>query len=287
MSSSSTRQNRAEAAFHRHKESGEKYKVGTESMTVDDKLKFLKEIGKPELIDLFKEWKPRTSARKQRGAPLDQRVSITVTSTERALLDQELRQIKAAGEKTGMSQFIRNRAIGSADINGWKDTAEKALREIEDTVTNQSKLRKEKTTLITLMDEEGDDESAFIYEQKIEDINRRLGKLVAKNEKRNNRLSGRMTMAEAETVKWRAQQLCISTSDYLRMMIFDLAPDSSADSHMSLDAKRRFYLSIIQVAKAGGFGTPPKIYECSQCINYMDEIRRLRSENQQLRSFSS
>ena len=69
------------------------------------------------------------------------------------------------------------------------------------------------------------------------------------------------------------------------MMIFGLEPDSIADSHMSLDAKRRFYISIIEVSN-NGWGNPPNIYHCSQCENYMDEIRRLRSENEQLRAFS-
>ena len=54
---------------------------------------------------------------------------------------------------------------------------------------------------------------------------------------------------------------------------------------MSLDAKRLFYISIIEVAQ-NGWGTPPSIYQCSQCENYMDEIRRLRSEVDQLRAFT-
>ena len=69
------------------------------------------------------------------------------------------------------------------------------------------------------------------------------------------------------------------------MMIFGLEPNSTADAHMSLDAKRRFYVSIIEVAN-NGWGNPPAIYECSQCVNYMDEIRKLRAENEQLRQFA-
>lgn len=283
----SSRSKRTAEAFKKHQEEAqnENYKIGASQLTVDEKLKFLEQTGRSEMIDLFKEWKPRVSNRKKRGAPLDQRVSITVTSQERVSLDRELKSVKASGEKITMSQFIRNRALGTVDINGWKEKAEKALKEIEDTAKNQSDLRKSKLALAELLDKEDDDDEATLYANQIAEIGRKLNKLVGQNEKRANRLSGRMSMPEAETVKWRAQKLCISSSDYLRMMIFGLEPDSNADSHMSLDSKRRFYLSIMEVAQ-NGWGTPPTIYECSQCQNYMDEIRKLREEIEQLRNFS-
>lgn len=282
---SQTRQKKVANEFKKAHSKNDTYTVATETMSVDEKLKILDEMGRPELIDLFKEWKPRVSNRKKRGAPLDQRVSITVTNQERVSLDNELRTIKGSGERITMSQFIRNRALGSVDINGWREIAEKALTEIDNTEKNQVEIRKERDGLAVLMDEEDDANEASLYASKIDDINRRLNKLVAQNEKRSNRLSGRMSMPEAETIKWRAQRLCISSSDYLRMMIFGLDPDSAADSHMSLDAKRRFYISIVDVAQ-NGWGNTPTIYECSQCENYMEEIRRLRAENEQLRKFS-
>ena len=286
MSSNSHRINVAKRfKEHQAQNATNRYTVATEVMSVDDKLKVLEELGYNEMIDLFKDWKPRVSNRKRRGAPLDQRVSITVTTQERVSLDQELKAVKAAGEKITMSQFIRNRALGTVDINGWREIAEKTLKEIEDTVKNQSFLRQSKLELAVLMDEEDDADEVALYANRIAEINAQLNRLVAQNEKRNNRLSGRMSMPEAETVKWRAQRLCISSSDYLRMMIFGLEPNSTADAHMSLDAKRRFYVSIIEVAN-NGWGTPPAIYECSQCVNYMDEIRKLRAENEQLRQFA-
>ena len=286
MSSNSHRINVAKRfKEHQAQNANNRYTVATEVMSVDDKLKVLEELGYNEMIDLFKDWKPRVSNRKRRGAPLDQRVSITVTTQERVSLDQELKAVKAAGEKITMSQFIRNRALGTVDINGWREIAEKTLKEIEDTVKNQSFLRQSKLELAVLMDEEDDADEVALYANRITEINAQLNRLVAQNEKRNNRLSGRMSMPEAETVKWRAQRLCISSSDYLRMMIFGLEPNSTADAHMSLDAKRRFYVSIIEVAN-NGWGTPPAIYECSQCVNYMDEIRKLRAENEQLRQFA-
>ena len=283
---SSNRQQRLASEFKASQgKDGSKYTVASETINTDDKLAILESMGRPELIDLFKEWKPRVSTRKSRGAPLDQRVSITVTGQERVSLDNELRAIKSSGDRITMSQFIRNRALGSVDINGWREVAESALSEIEETVKNQVSLRKERDFLAVQIDEEDDADESALYSAKLHDINRRLTKIVAQNEKRNNRLSGRMSMPEAETVKWRAQRLCVSSSDYLRMMIFGLEPNSAADSHMSLDAKRRFHISSVDVAN-NGWGNPPTIYECSQCENYMEEIQRLRSENEQLRTFS-
>lgn len=268
-----------------HQGGDDGYGVAGQKMTVDEKLAVLKQIGKPELVGLFEEWKPRTSNRKKRGAPLSQRVSVAVTGQERVMLDAELRQVLQSGEKITMSQMIRSRAVGSVDLHGWREIAERMLKELDDAEANEKKYRAEITNLNLMADEEDDDEVASAYMLKIRKIDEKLGKLVGRSEKRNLRLSGRMSMSESETVKWRAQRLCISSSDYLRMMIFSLSPDSTADAHMSLDAKRRFYISIIDVA-LNGWGTPPTIYECSQCENYMDEIHRLRDENARLRGVS-
>jgi hypothetical protein len=285
MTTANVREKKVSEAFEKTQlQNKTGYEVAGDSMTVKDKLEVLEELGRKDLVELFKDWKPRTSNRKKRGAPLDQRISITVTTSERIALDEELKSVKAAGEKITMSQFIRNRALGSVDINGWRAIAADAFTELEDTAKNQVDIRKRKRVLAGLIEEEDDSEQIALLEQEIGSIDKKLEKIVAQNEKRNNRLSGRMSMAESETIKWRAQQLCVSSSDYLRMMIFGLEPDSSADSHMSLDAKRRFYISIMKVANEG-WGEPPTIYQCSQCENYMDEIMRLRDEVAQLRTF--
>ena len=288
MSNRKTRQTKAAAAVKQQlahdEEKHNSYVVAAEGMSTEEKLSILEEKGRPELIDLFKDWKPRVSNRKKRGAPLDQRVSITITAQERLFLNKELESIKEVGEKITMAQFIRNRALGTVDINGWKDIAEKAFEELDETFEKQVEYRQEKNELLEQIENEEDEDLSAVYGMRMNELNAKLNKLVAQNEKRNNRLSGRMSMAEAETIKWRAQRLCISSSDYLRMMIFALEPDSTADSHMSLDAKRRFYISIVDVAK-NGWGTPPEVYECSQCINYMEEIRRLREELEQIRRF--
>jgi hypothetical protein len=287
MTTVTHRQDRATAAFKAHKENSENsaYRVATEAMPVADKLKVLEALGREEMVGLFKDWSPRVSNRRRRGAPLDQRVSITVTDAERVSLDAELRAVKATGEKTTMSQFIRNRALGSVDINGWRAIAVEALDMLDTYEKHQDDFKARRGILTHLLESEEDIETIASYDRELAEIQGKLVKLVAQNEKRTNRLSGRMSMPEAETIKWRAQRLCLSSSDYLRMMIFSLEPNTSADGHMSLDAKRRFYISIIDVAD-NGWGEVPTIYNCTQCESYMDEIRRLRDRVDQLQNFS-
>lgn len=273
--------------FRSHQESQSSLLEAIEKpLSLEERLKFLADAGRVDLVEAFKEWKPRVSKAKKRGAPLDQRVSITITGDERFSLDKQLSSLKAEGSGISMSQFIRNRAMASVDAQEWRQIAVKALQEIEEIATNSAQLRKRKSQLTIVLDTEDDDEQAHIYEREIVTINQKLEKITAQNKKRTYRLAGRMSMNEAETVKWRASRLHLSASDFLRMMIFGHVPDSDADSHMSLAAKRRFYMAIIDVAD-NGWGDVPKIYNCSQCENYMDEIRRLREQLKQNELFAN
>ena len=252
---------------------------------VKDKLKFLEEQGRQDLISLFADWKPRQARNRKKGVPLDQRVTIAVTNAERMNLDHEIKQIAKAGSKTTMSQFVRNRALGSVDINEWREIAEKSLKEIETTHKKEDDYKKRILELESFLEDDSIEyEEELEYENEISDLNMKLKNIVSQNQKRTHRLSGRMSMPESETIKWRAQRLCISSSDFFRMMIFNLPPDSTGDAHMSFDAKRRFYISIIDVA-TNGWGDPPAIYKCSQCENYMEEIRELKERTMQLEKF--
>lgn len=273
--------------FRSHQESTSSLMEAIEKpLSLEERLKFLAEAGRTDLVEAFKEWKPRVSKAKKRGAPLDQRVSITITGDERFTLDKEISRLKSENTGTSMSQFIRNRAMGSVDIQEWRQIAVKALQEIEEIATNSAQLRKRKSQLTILVDSEEDDEQVHIYEREIVTINHKLERITAQNKKRTFRLAGRMSMNEAETVKWRASRLHLSASDFLRMMIFGHVPDSDADSHMSLAAKRRFYIAIIDVAD-NGWGEVPQIYNCKQCENYIDEIRRLREQISQNEIFAN
>ena len=261
------------------------YVVAAKNMSVEDKLKVLEGIGRPELIEVFKGYQPRQVKARKKSAPLDQRVSITVTDKERVDLQHDLAQTNKTGPKITVSQFVRKRAIGAVDIHGWRDIAMAALEEINDIDSRREELTTRERTVRLELESTDDPEEVGMLEKELSTIAAQFRKVTAQNEKRKNRLSGRMSMAEAETIKWRASRLCISTSDYLRFLIFDLLPDTAADAHMSLAAKRRFYVSIIDVAD-NGWGTAPTIAHCTQCSNYLDEIARLRDQVRQLETFA-
>ena len=266
----------------------DRYEAATEAMSTEKKLEFLKEIKRDDLVDVFKDYKPRVSRRRKRGAPLDQRVSVTVTKEEKESLEREVANLKKANQKTSMSEIIRNRAVGSVDINNWRDVAEEALELIEGIKSDEKDLRKRRRQHIANMDElnyEKDDEEYALEYSQLKDVEEKLNKITAQKRKSSFRITGRMSLQEAETVKWRAQRLSISAADYLRMMIFDITPNSNADAHMSYDTKRRFYVSILEVSH-NGWGTPPEIAHCKQCENYIDEIRVLRERIKQLETFA-
>lgn len=252
--------------------------------SLEERLRALDAIGKHELVETFKKWAPRSSPKRLRGAPLDQRVSITVTVDERARLDREIQALRASKQRVSMSNFIRNKAIGNIDIIAWRDIALRELGVLEDIHQQEGELKRKRLELLERFDEVDDTETRRLVEKDLHDVNTSLRKVTAQVVKRSQRLSGRMTTAEAETVKWRAQKLKISTSDYLRMILFDLQPASSGDAHMSFPAKMAFYISILDIAD-NGWGSPPTIYQCRQCESYLDEISRLRQQMKILQDF--
>lgn len=249
----------------------------------EQKLAILEDLGRKDLVEIFKDWHPRTSKNRKKSAPLDQRVSISVTDVEREMLEREIAKSSSAGTRVTMSQLVRNRALASVDINEWRDCAMASLKKIEAT----AKARKTIEGRIREIKEELKSCPASLratLKKERSDLESKLSLIIAQPQERKHRLSGRMSLIEAETIKWRAQRLCLSSSDYLRMMIFALQPESTGDAHLSYDGKRRFYISIVDVA-TNGWGTPPTIRQCSQCENYMDEIKRLTDRIAQLEAF--
>lgn len=271
-----------------HGEKDNSYLTSGEALSVDEKLRILKDRGQSDLIDIFKDWKPRTSARKRRGAPLDQRVSLALNASERATLEGEVKAIKSTGQSITLAALLRSRSMGAPNLAEWRSLAETALDELDQLSSSQKDLKNRKK-MIEFELEEGDDkedeEQVFILERELGEIVGKLDKLTSQSgAKRSVRLQGRMTYAEAETVKFRAQRLCLTTTDYLRMLIFNQTPNSSADQHLTLDARRRFYVSIIDVAE-NDWGNPPGVYKCSQCESYAGEIVQLRERVRQLEAF--
>jgi hypothetical protein len=273
---------------HQHGNESNAYRTAGEALSVNDKLKILEQRGQSDLIEIFKDWKPRSASRRRKGAPLDQRVSIALAASERAVLDGEIRAIKATGQGITLGGLIRSRAMGAPNMADWRETAWLALDELDTLAASQKDLKNRKK-MIEFELEEGDDhedqEQVSILERELVQVSDKLAKLNSKTgDKRNVRLQGRMTYAESETVKFRAQRLCLSTTDYLRMLIFDLTPNSAADQHLNLDARRRFYVSIIDVAD-NGWGNPPGVFKCSQCESYAEEISRLQERVRQFEAF--
>lgn len=242
---------------------------------IETRLETLEKLGKQDLIDIFSEWKPRKAANKKKKAPIDQRVSISITTKERSDLTNEIARIKRLGTPVSISQYVRNRALASIDIQEWRAIAVEALAEIEETKENQSSIRKERHRIELILEDDLDAEDIMRYESELGAIEKKLSKLTAQRVQRSFRLTGRMTMMESETVKWRAERLCLSYSDLLRMALFDLKPNSFGDCHLSYDAKRRFYISIIDVADHG-WGEPPNIYQCQNCEQTNEENELLR-----------
>lgn len=275
---------------HQHSNKAGSFATAGEALSVEDKLKILEERGQADLIDIFKGWKPRASTRRRKGAPLDQRVSIALSASERALLDGEIKAIKATGQSTTLGALIRSRAMVSPNLADWREIAWAALDELDALVKGEKELKNRQKMIENALEEEeiaDDSEEIMLFEKELVEIQAKLSKLKASPvEKRNVRLQGRMTYAEAEAVKWRAQRLCLSTTDYLRMLIFDQAPNTAADQHLNLDARRRFYVSILDVAD-NSWGNPPGVYKCSQCESYADEITKLQERIRQIEAFGN
>lgn len=271
-------------SFHQHQNTtgSSEFKTAGEFLSVEEKLKILEDRGQGDLIEIFKDWKPRVSPRKRTGAPLDQRVSIAITPSDKAVMEGEVRSVKDTGSTTSLGNIIRSRAMGNLNVQDWVPVADEALKELNELVETQGDIRKRKKAIeADLEDSEDDSDQIAIYERNLYDIENKLAKLKAQPVKRNVRLQGRMTYQEAEMVKWRAYRLGLTTTDYLRIMVFDLKPNGSADAHLSVDARRRFWISILDVA-ANSWGNPPGVYQCSQCESYSEEITRLKEQIKQL-----
>ena len=262
------------------------YQTAGERMSLDAKLKTLEQLGREDLISLFKDFVPVRNRRKKRTTPpLDQRITLAVSTVQRQKLESELRSLRHAGEKVSMAQYVRNKCIQSPDIQQWATIAKEQLRELDDTEQNKPELEKQRLNLALELensDEEDVYENAHII-NKLNDINRRLTSLTSVPSQLSHRLSGRMTAREAQIVRYRADRLCLTVSDYLRLILFDMLPGGAATQHLTLDNKRRFFVSIVEVAE-NGFGDTPEVYNCSSCQGYLEEIHQLRQEIDALRA---
>lgn len=256
-------------------------RLASQDMNLDEKVALLESIGRKDLIDVFKGYTQKKVS-KPKAAPIDQRVAISVTSLERIELTNTMKELMSSGNKQSVSAYIRSKAIQTIDLQEWRQAAIDQLSKLKNIEESKKELKKQRSELIRIIEgQDLDDDDLYMKEKQLIDIDNDLKLLVGQSTKRSSRLNGRMTMREAEVVRWRSQRLCLSVSDYLRMMLFDFKPGGLGDCHLSKEARERFYVSIIDVCD-NGWGTPENSYNCSQCLHYVDEIGKLKARIKQL-----
>lgn len=261
----------------------------TDVLSLEEKTKLLKEINKEGLLDLFKnskntQFKP-VEAKK---VSLDQQVSLSLSQTEKDYIGRELQSIRQIGRGISVSSFVRNRSITPIDIEEWAERATEGLNLLTSPEYNEQHLVKKKKQFMKLLEEveEDDKEQEFYYNKQLQEINNRLEEIKKIPPQRRFRLSGRVTFNEANSIKWRAARLSLTVADYLRFVIFGYTPFSDADKHMSLDSRKRFYISILDVRK-NGWGEPPQVNECPNCARLQHDIGILREQLARYKSIAN
>lgn len=257
-------------------------------LDLDAKRKLLKEIEQDDLIELFKKnYKNSYTPVRQKKVALDQSVSISITTEEKEELMKEMKAIKkAGGGKVTLSSVLRSRVLIDVDIMEWKERALEGLKEFNGPNWNKREIVKNRNKYVKLIDSVplNDDESRKLFTGKIDECNRQLRLLEKPKIKRSYRLRGRVTFNEANQIRWRAARLSLTIADYMRFLIFGYLPFSKDDSTLSIEARKRFYVSILDVA-ANGWGAPPEVKSCPNCLRYIQEIKELNKKVERLSSF--
>lgn len=250
-----------------------------EVLSLEDKKKILRDIHQDDLLELFKNgYAPQYRApERAKSNSLDHQISITVSQKEKEFIQSELKKIKKAGPSCSLSAYIRSKATSEIDLEAWYDKALKGLLEFAKPEWNPKNIVKERRKYIKMLDDVDvdDKEENYYIEKKIEELDERLGKTKKKTLDRKYRTGGRVSFDEANMIRWRAARLSLSVADYVRFLVFDYLPFTEGhDTHLSLSARKRFYIAIADVRK-NGFGEPPKPKE--------SDIQKLREENKILR----
>lgn len=249
-------------------------------LSLEQKKKILKELNQEELLGLFKEgYTPTYRPAKQKKSPLDQQISISLTAGEKEKLAHELKEIRKVGPRVSISSFVRSRSIIDVDIEEWSERAIEGLRAFTTKQYDENYLNREKRKYLKLLEEADDDdqEDIFFYNREIEKLNEYLTDIKRKSARRKYRMTGRVTFNEAQHIRWRAAKLNIPIADYVRFCLFGYLPFSQDDNYMTIDSRKRFYISILDIQQ-NGWGEPPQTEECPNCQRYLEEIRKLREQ---------
>ena len=253
-------------------------------LSIKEKEKILEEIHQKDLIDLFKKgFKPQYKRVESKKTILDQQISIAIDTDEKNMIALELNEIRKVANKTSLASFIRSRSLATFDIAEWYQQAIEGLEELSSESWNPKNLQNERKRFIKLLDDLEDseddsrDEDMLYYKTQLDECEQKLNSLKKQNRKRGYRVSTRVTYEEANTIRWRAARLSITVPDYMRYVIFGYLPFTDADYNLSLEARKRFYVSIIDVYK-NGWGEIPEVNECPNCARYKHEIEVLRDK---------
>ena len=253
-------------------------------LSIKEKEKILEEIHQKDLIDLFKKgFKPQYKRVESKKTILDQQISIAIDTDEKNMIALELNEIRKVANKTSLASFIRSRSLATFDIAEWYQQALEGLEELSSDSWNPKTLQNERKQYIKLLDDLEDseddsrDEDILFYKTRLDETEQKINSLKKQNRKRGYRVSTRVTYEEANTIRWRAARLSITVPDYMRYVIFGYLPFTDADYNLSLEARKRFYVSIIDVYK-NGWGEIPEVNECPNCARYKHEIEVLRDK---------
>ena len=253
-------------------------------LSIKEKEKILEEIHQKDLIDLFKKgFKPQYKRVESKKTILDQQISIAIDTDEKNMIALELNEIRKVANKTSLASFIRSRSLATFDIAEWYQQALEGLEELSSDSWNPKTLQNERKQYIKLLDDLEDseddsrDEDMLFYKTRLDETEQKINSLKKQNRKRGYRVSTRVTYDEANPIRWRAARLSITVPDYMRYVIFGYLPFTDADYNLSLEARKRFYVSIIDVYK-NGWGEIPEVNECPNCARYKHEIEVLRDK---------
>lgn len=253
-------------------------------LSIKEKEKILEEIHQKDLIDLFKKgFKPQYKRVESKKTILDQQISIAIDTDEKNMIALELNEIRKVANKTSLASFIRSRSLATFDIAEWYQQALEGLEELSSDSWNPKTLQNERKQYIKLLDDLEDseddsrDEDMLFYKTRLDETEQKINSLKKQNRRRGYRVSTRVTYEEANTIRWRAARLSITVPDYMRYVIFGYLPFTDADYNLSLEARKRFYVSIIDVYK-NGWGEIPEVNECPNCARYKHEIEVLRDK---------
>lgn len=260
-----------------------------DALKLENKQNILASLGQENLMKLFQN-QPKFKPIEPKKIALDQQIAITLSENEKQRLIQDRERIRELGKLPSISSYIRKKILLQLDIEQWREFAEQGLKNLDNSDTESKTLQKQKIRLINSIDQlddiiknDIDTEEINKLKRELEEIENRLMLLKStKQEKRIYRLSGNITFNEANFVRWRAARLSLSLADYIRFILFDYQPTID-DNHMSVESRKRFYVSILEVAQ-NGWGNPPVVNECPNCARYLDDIKKLQEQIEYLKN---